>query len=239
MAEEKKEGLSPQTLLIASASSAGAAIIVKEIWGPGAIVAAAVMPVIVSLIGEALKKPTAAITTLRQERTGRMRLSRTDPEGEHAGPATRPQQPAAPPPPEFERPDPFGIWHDDKPSWRERLSGRHLRLALVTGVLAFLVAAFALTGTELIFGGSAGSGGGRTTLFSGKKDKQERDRERDEESPAQPGATTPADEPDDEEAPEEPAQTTTTAPSGGTPAPAETSPGAPPPEQPAPTPPAP
>lgn len=42
-----------------------------------------------------------------------------------------------------------------------------VKIALVTGLLAFLIAAVALTVPELIAGGSIGGGEGRTTLFSG------------------------------------------------------------------------
>ena len=44
-----------------------------------------------------------------------------------------------------------------------------LRIAIVTGVLAFLLAAVVLTVPELITGGSIGGGEGRTTLFSGNR----------------------------------------------------------------------
>ncbi len=244
--QQNQGGLSVQTLIIASLASLTAAIVVHKIWAGGAILGAAITPIIVAITSEVLKKPAQAVTSIREERFQRTRSSpRVRPEGERAAPATGAQRPAAPPPPEFERPDPFGIWQADKPSWRDRLRGRPLKVALATGLAAFAIVAFALTGSELVFGGGVGGGGDRLTIVPGKqkKSKSARDRDRQEQqrtpTTEQPATTAPA--APEEQAPEEeaPAETTPTAPEETTPAPPEeTTPEEAPaqPEAPAPTP---
>ena len=230
MAQRTDEGgLSVQTLIIASLASLTAAIVVHEVWEGGAILGAAITPIIVAITSEALRKPTRAITTIREERVSRSRATPAPArEGERSVPRTQVRRPAAPPPPEFERPDPFGIWEDGKPKWRDRLStldGRHVKLAIVTGLVAFGVAVFALTVPELILGGNVGGGSKRTTIFGGG-DKS--DSEKKTDTTEQPGATTPV--APEEATPEQPAPTATQ------PAPAETAPA---PEEPAPQEPAP
>src|ERR1700712_71013 len=51
------EGLSLQTLVIAAAASAVAAVVVSHVWKGGTVIAAAMTPVIVSIMKELLAKP--------------------------------------------------------------------------------------------------------------------------------------------------------------------------------------
>jgi hypothetical protein len=203
-ARDEQGGLSVQTLIIASVSSLVAAIVVHEVWQGGAILGAAITPVIVALTSEGLKKPTQRITAIREERVAR----------------TGVRSPAAPPPPELERADPFGIWQEE-PRRSARLGGHHWKLALATGVVAFALAAFVLTGSELVFGGPVGTGGKKTTLFGGKsKHRRQQEREPAQTTPGQaapaPATTAPAETvPPAQTTPAPPAQT----------APAETTPG--------------
>jgi hypothetical protein len=141
-------GISLQTLVIASASSLAAAIVVHEVWRGGAIIGAAITPVIVGIVGEALRRPVDRLSAVRE---GGRRL----PEGR-----TRDVAPAS-----RERgDDPFGLWEQRRPN---RSRGRTwLVLGIVTGVIGFAIAAFTLTGSELVFGGSV-AGPKRTTLFQG------------------------------------------------------------------------
>jgi hypothetical protein len=136
------------------------------------------------------------------------------------------------------------------------LRGRRLKIAVVTGLLAFVVAVAALTLPELIFGGSVSSSG-RTTIFGGGSDSAEdkaRDGDRDTDgggSSQQDGEQTDPTQPRDssEEAPEEapaapeatqPAPRTEPAPPEETqPAPPEGGGGTPVPQVPAPAPPTP
>jgi len=65
---EEREGLRMRTLLIAAVASGAAAIITSEFWRRGTAISAALTPVIVALISEALHKPAervSQITTVR------------------------------------------------------------------------------------------------------------------------------------------------------------------------------
>jgi hypothetical protein len=172
-------GLSATTLLIASLSSVAAAFVVHEFWQGGAILGAAVTPVIVAIVSEALRKPVDAV----KARTGTTTVN---------------------PPPVVESPRPddrFGIWEE------QRRRPLHLKIALATGVAAFLIAAFFLTGAELVLGGASDSD--RFRYVPGKQEERDR-RDRD----AQP-ATTQQEEADpapDEEQEAQPTVTVTTPP---------------------------
>ncbi len=206
-------GLSAQTLLVASVSSAVAAIVIGQIWRPGAILGAAMTPVIVAVTSELLRRAPEKVTT--------------------AVPRARPARgaPAPSEPPE----DRFGIWSTlDEPARAPRAEVRRrraLRVAVVTGLVAFVIGAVALTTGELVFGGAVG-GGERTTVFGGSE-RGSRDRDRDEQPATTDGQTrtetVPAPAPDGETVPEatEPAPTTTT--------PTEPAPGRTTPTVPAPT----
>ena len=62
-AREADRKLSVQTLAIASISSALAAVIVSQFWKSGTAPAAAITPVVVTVLSELLHKPTQAITS--------------------------------------------------------------------------------------------------------------------------------------------------------------------------------
>jgi hypothetical protein len=69
----RREGLSPQALLIAALASGGAAVIVSYFWESGTVMAAAITPVIVSLLREALlpkaiDRPARALAEVRTAR---------------------------------------------------------------------------------------------------------------------------------------------------------------------------
>ena len=141
-------GISFQTLAIASLSSLAAALVVHKVWGGGAIFGAAVTPVIVGIVGEALRRP---VDKFSAPRDGGRRL-----------PADRAHD--VPPVSRERGDDPFGLWEQDR---RRGSRGRTwLVLGLVTGVIGFAIAAFVLTGSELALGGSV-SGGRKTTIFGG------------------------------------------------------------------------
>jgi hypothetical protein len=142
-------GISFQTLIIASLSSLAAAIFVHEVWRGGAIIGAAVTPVIVGIVGEALRRPADRITSVR--------------DGGRKLPAERTQD--VPPVSRERGDDPFGLWAEQR---TKRSRGRTwLVLGIVTGVIGFAVAAFTLTGSELVFGGSVAGGPKKTTIFGG------------------------------------------------------------------------
>ena len=141
-------GISFQTLAIASASSLAAALVVHKVWGGGAIVGAAVTPIIVGIVGEALRRPVDKLAAPRE--SGR-RL-----------PADRPRD--VPPVSRERGDDPFGLWEQERT--RSSRGRTWLVLGIVTGVIGFAIAAFFLTGSELVFGGSV-SGPRKTTIFGG------------------------------------------------------------------------
>jgi hypothetical protein len=251
------EGLSIQTLLIAAVASGGAAVIVSYFWEPGTVMAAAITPVIVSLLREAvlpkaIDRPARVISEVRtgrsatevpaaagagfargraggtgattaekppaterlpaeepgledlEEETARLEeATPLDRETELLDPATRrldeqtrplegETEPLAGPPPPVgqglppssERTEPphgpAGLDRNGGPSSPvpvrspssapRRVYGvsrrARVRLAVITGLLGFLIAAVVLTVPELVTGGSVGGGDGRTTLFS-------------------------------------------------------------------------
>jgi hypothetical protein len=151
--------LNLRTLTIASCASAAAAIVIHQVWRPGVLLGAAVTPLIVALVTEALNKPAQRLEALRTEGPRRRRRGGPQPD-----PDPRPQpDPAAPggePTDEYSsvqvygRPEPSG-------------ARRGLLWALAIAVAAFLIAAIALSVTELVFGGSVSGGGTRTTYFGG------------------------------------------------------------------------
>jgi hypothetical protein len=170
-----------QTLLIAALASGAAAIVVSRIWDKGTIVASAMTPVIVAVVSEMLRKPIESEVVRRPVRAvGSVRASRsTWRRGEARPPSGRTPNVMAPPAAGVEEglrhreeglePGPVKIYSSGsnrvvaKPG-RRRL---HLKIAIATGLVAFLIAALALTLPELIFGGSVTGGKRDTTYFGG------------------------------------------------------------------------
>lgn len=154
MEKEKSSGISIQTLVISSAAAVAAAVIIPTFWEQGTLVATAMTPVIVALVSEGLRRPAEKITAVTP------RVVRPRPRGGAGGPKSFDP---LPPPERVEEPalteqDPFGL--RERPPLR-----RHWRLAVATGVAAFVVAVGALTVSELVFGGPATRDSGRTTFF--------------------------------------------------------------------------
>src|SRR5829696_438369 len=226
-------GLSVQTLLISIVAAVAAATIVPMIWEQGTIVATAMTPVIVALVSEGLRKPVETVSAVaprvtRRSGTGAA-VRRFDPaaadrarDPERIGARGEGAERFEPLPPErrddaprVSEDDPFGLRTGRRPRPR-------LKLALITGALAFVIAAAVVTASELaLFGGSVASDR-RTSLFGGKEKPST---SQDEEATPEPTATpqdgaTPAPTPS---ATEPPAATPTPTPSAtATPAPAET-----------------
>jgi hypothetical protein len=188
---EEEGRLSLRTLAIASAASAAAAIVVSQFWIAGTPIAAALTPVIVTLVSEMLSRPTEAVARrLTTERTALM------PEAMGAGPPE--EEPVEPPPTvarDFEAEGgPVRVY---RPQRRRRI---HPKVIAVTAALAFAIAAAIITVPELIAGGSIGKRDGRTTLFGGSRG----DRDRSEDEPADQPAPSEA-EPEDDQPEEAPA----------------------------------
>lgn len=136
--------LSLRTLVVASLSSAIAAVVSAQIWRPGTPLAAALTPVIVALVSELLERP----------------LERIEPRLRRLPPAT-----ARSPRGNGEHPSELPAMRIYRPRV-ERRRRALIRVALVTGLLGFLLGGAALTVSELLAGGALG-GHGRTTLLGG------------------------------------------------------------------------
>jgi hypothetical protein len=150
-------GVDLATLLITAVASAAAAYACSKIWAPGTLASAAFTPVLVAIIKEALARPTQAVTKAVPIRG----VVRSTP------PAA--QQPGEPPePPPLERvPQPGEVTYHSTGS-----SSRRWRLAVITGLLGFVVCVLVFTLPELVAGQSATGGGRSTTLFGGQEHKR-------------------------------------------------------------------
>jgi hypothetical protein len=187
------EGLSLQTLVLAAASSAAAAIVVSHIWKGGTVVAAAMTPVIVSIVKELLARPMESEIVRRPvQQVSRVASSRrrvaTGAGVRTEGEAPRSSEPPSPPA-EAEL-TPMSTYG------RLRPRKLHLKIAIVTGLIAFVIGAAALTLPELLFGGALSSSH-QTTLFGGgggskTKDSGKNGNTQPQQSPQSQQRTTPA-----------------------------------------------
>jgi hypothetical protein len=206
--EERRFNL--RTLVIASAASATAAVLTSQLWIAGTWLAAAVTPVLVTLISELLHRPTERIAERLTADRPALRRDRVEP----SEPATPPpvDQPA---PPSEPGPAPVRVYRSSaaKPRRRKIAVGA----VLGTSALALLIAVVVLTVPELLAGGAIGKSDSRTTLFRGdrepkssEKDKQQTpSKTRDEQQSTEPTTAPPSDE---ATAPETTTTTTTTTP---------------------------
>jgi hypothetical protein len=164
-----------RTVGIATVASATAAVVVSQFWIAGTWMAAALTPVLVTLISELLHKPTAAITNrLTTERDSIL------PEAGGAGPPPRrrddvlpdraPAEPGSTEPARTQA-GPVRVYRSGAPGGRGRPVRRKIAIGAIaaTAAIAFAVTAVAITGTELITGGSIGKGSHRTTFLGGSK----------------------------------------------------------------------
>ena len=198
--EHHRESLSVRTLAIASVASATAAVVTSRLWGPGTALAAAVTPVIVAIVSELLIRPAEHVSRIRASRRAAFPGGVQAPGGER---------------PEGGEGEETSTGREDRESASRR---PRLKIALVTGALAFIIAVAVLTLPELIFGNAVATHR-HTTIFGGSPAP--------EQGPA-PSQTTPA---ATSTAPAEQAspQTTTTHPRTAPPSPRQPRPSAAPP----------
>jgi hypothetical protein len=186
-AGKQREGLSPQTLLIAAIASGVAAIVTSTFWKGGAIFTAALTPVIVSLVKEGLQRPMESEVMRRPvRRLSERRAGRPSRVYSPAGTGSRFDQPPphyeAEPQRRFEPADRgMGPVHTYGTPRRPARRRWHVRAAIVTGVIAFAIAAIVLTVPELVFGGSV-AGKGRTTIFSTSATKSSSTKKKSEQN---------------------------------------------------------
>ena len=164
---EEERRLNLRTLVFASIGSAAAAIITSQFWIAGTPIAAAMTPVIVALVSEMLHKPT--------EKIAEKFTSETDALPEAAG---------AGPPPRSEATDPQPPARDVTFYTTPRRRKLPWRTILLTGALAFVIAAAVLTLPELIAGQSLGRGDGSTSIFNRDRDRNRNNDTTEEQPPA-------------------------------------------------------
>ena len=137
------------TLIIAAISAVAAATVVSRLWQTGTVMATAMTPVLVTLVREALERPAKRVSSI----------------------ATRPRSvpvEAAPPPVVATQEEGLTPMRVYRPQRRVR---RRWKLALATGLLAFLIAVAAMTLPELVAGHSVVSTKHETTIFGGQRHK--------------------------------------------------------------------
>ncbi len=229
-----------RTLVIASVASAVAAIAVSRIWASGTPIAAAATPVLVTLLKEVLDRPSSKIaerftadtralpdTEVREPVAAR---ARREPSARPAGPTRR-----MPPPSESR--DEAGTMARDaegagdirvyrqQPS--DRMTGKiNPKIALITGLLAFVIAGLFITGGQVLAGNPFGSKGNGAIILGQHKNKDKPSSTKEEQqqstTPDQQ-QTTPQDQQQQQTTPQQ-QQQTTTAPSGPKQPPAQTTP---------------
>lgn len=219
-------------------ASAGAAYVTSKLWAPGTLGAAATFPVLIALLKEWLARPTYAVARAVPVR-GVVRSAEAPAQPSEPSEAFAPSQPAAPPQPATapEEVRERVPQHGEVAGSSQPVARRAWRMAVITGLLGFLVAAVIVSVPEFVAGQSAAGGGRQTTFFGGEDRSATRDDEteidnEDETMPAPPEAPPPG------AVPVPPAQTTTVPPPAP-PAPPAVPPASPQPEPPAPPAPAP
>ena len=205
---EEERRLNSRTLTIASVASATAAAVTSQLWIAGTWIAAALTPVLVALISEALHRPTERVarawTTEREPRAGSRARAQTATRAEpaavtgSAGPVRMYRQTSR------------GVSQSER--GRPVLSGRRIpwRAVLLTGAAAFVIAIATITVVDLASSGSVNTTPlGRSTSTksdnSAEKDSSGQDRQQ-QQTPEQ--STTPEEAPT-ESAPEETAPSDT------------------------------
>jgi hypothetical protein len=154
-----------KTLVITAVASALAATICSKVWAPGTLASAAFTPVAVALFREAIRRPTEAVSAVLPvpRRGGTQSLSALPRDTPLASSdPTRVRRPGAPVPGPQEDPTRVtpGAARPERPVGAEPVTVysvkkplRHRwRLAAITGLLGFVVAAVVVTVPELVAG---------------------------------------------------------------------------------------
>lgn len=164
-------GVDVRTLFLTACASAGAAYACSKVWAPGTLASAAFTPVLVAIIKEALAKPTAVVARAVPIRGVVRSAPPPGPASLDEGWTTRAYSDAG----AEQRVSPLAR---EDPATRVAQQGeieshapmrrrRGWRLAIITGLLGFLVCAVVFTVPELVAGRSAGDGARGTTIFGG------------------------------------------------------------------------
>jgi hypothetical protein len=155
-------GVDLSTLLTTAVASAVAAYVTSRIWAAGTLAAAAFTPVLVALLKELLMKPAAAVTRAVPVRgVVRSASQAGEPDG-------------APHTDTAESIEARIAQLGEAPGWSRPGRRRAWQVAVVTGLLGFILAAVIITVPELVAGSSASGGGRDTTLFGGHASRSAR-----------------------------------------------------------------
>ena len=188
---QKKEGLSLQTLAIAAFASATAALVTSRLWPGGAIYTAALTPVIVAIVSDLTRRPMESELVKRPvRRISEVRAVRR--EATLARGTVVERDRIDPPEEGGNGVGPVRVYGREEQS-RFRLRQIHWRIVLWTAALAFVIAAAVLTIPEVI-AGDAVSGKRDTTFFGGGADERKADEQPEtpqspEQDPRNPGPT--------------------------------------------------
>lgn len=162
-------GLDLKTLVVTACASVIAAYTCSRLWAPGTLVAAGCTPVVLALIREALAKSTDAVVRAVPPVRGGVRRAGADGALAQEGSPVAAEAPIDDPSPATQSTlvtDPGEpIAQHGEIRYHGVRRGHAWWLAVVTGLLGFLVCAVVLTVPELLAGGSASGGGSGTTLF--------------------------------------------------------------------------
>jgi hypothetical protein len=149
---EEERRLNTRTLTIASVASASAAAVTSQLWIAGTWIAAALTPVLVAVISEALHRPTERVarawTAEREPRASTTRRAQTATRAEPAA-VTGSSGPVR-----VYRQTSRGVSESER--GRPTLSGRRIpwRAVLLTGAAAFAIAIATITVVDLASTGS-------------------------------------------------------------------------------------
>ncbi len=155
--DERRGGISPGTLTVASLASAVAAFTASHILRGSAVLTAAVTPVVVALVSEFLRRPVERVSAT---------VAPVRPRPPTPPPGGRgPEAPRAPEPQAAVHEEdwaPISYTERTAPGWRPRW-----RPVLLTGLAAFVIVIGFYTIPDLLVGHSITGAGGTLTFFPG------------------------------------------------------------------------
>jgi hypothetical protein len=188
---EEERRLNSRTLTIASVASATAAAVTSQLWIAGTWIAAALTPVLVALISEALHRPTERVA--RAWTAEREPRARSEPRAQTATRAEPAAVTGSAGPVRMYRQTARGATRSERGP--TVLSGRRIpwRAVLLTGAAAFAIAVAAITVIDLASTGSVNTtplGRSNGSATKGAHQQQEQQRQQQEQSPEQQPTTT-------------------------------------------------
>jgi hypothetical protein len=216
-----------RTLVIASVASAVAAIVVSRIWASGTPIAAATTPVLVTLLKEVLDRPTAAVaarvtaptralphTEVREPVPARVadRMRGTE-NPERTKPPSERDRPGRSTSGNGRDPDEIRVYRS-QPATGGIARRINPKVAIVTGLLAFVIAGLAITTAQVLAGHPFGKEGHGAIILGQhhKRASSNTDTEQQNTTTDQQQTTTTPDQQQTTTTPDQKQQQTTTTP---------------------------